>query len=150
MSDWKQDLRQSIAQHEVEIQNLEQKTNQQNTNIKEFFQTKVLPAFEDLKTVLEEQKREVTINYGLDEVTIKVLFNGKEEMNYGVQAKLYGTRVVVHPVERFSEGGKRFRGEGYFRSGAQDYSIDDLSKEEIIQHFSSEYGRSLKRSAQNK
>lgn len=100
--------------------------------------------------MLEEQGREVVIGQGPEQVTIQVMFKGKEELKYGVEAKVYGTRVVAHSVHFFSEGGQRIKGEGYFRSGAQDYGIDDLSKEEIIQHLLAEYKSHLERLAQKR
>lgn len=36
-------------------------TNKQSTNAKQFISEKVIPAFEDFKSVLEEHEREVTI-----------------------------------------------------------------------------------------
>ncbi len=150
MSNWQQDLHQSIAAHETNKQALGQEKQQQDRNVENFFRLKVLPAFEEFKTVLEEQGREVTIGQGLEEVTIKVMFKGEEEIKYGVQAKVYGTRVVVHPVQFFSEEGQRYKGEGFFRSGIQNYSVDDLTKEEIIQHLLSEYKSRLQYLAQNR
>lgn len=52
---------------------------------------------------------------------------------------MYPDKVFPYPLLYFSEDGHRFKGEGHFRSGLQDYSINDISKEEIIQHLSSEY-----------
>ena len=111
MSDWKQDLRQAIAVHETTKQVGEQEKRQQDRNAEEFFRLKVLPAFEEFKAVLEEQGREVVIGQGLEQVTIQVMFKGEEELKYGVEAKVYRTRVIAYPVHFFSEQGQRIKGQ---------------------------------------
>src|SRR5882762_10871720 len=109
MSDWKQDLRQSIVEHETTKQTLEQEIRQQNTNVEVFFQQKVTPAFEEIRAVLEEQGREVTIDSGLEQVTIEVRFEGEKEIEYGVEAKLHGKSVLLSPIEFASENGRPYK-----------------------------------------
>jgi hypothetical protein len=77
MSDWKQELLQSIAEHETAKQTLEQENKQQHINVEDFFRDKVIPAFEEFKAVLAEQGREVTIGHGLEEATIKGIISEK-------------------------------------------------------------------------
>lgn len=139
MTDWKQDLRQSIEEHESETTSLKQQEKQQEDKAADFIKLKVLPAFEEFKSVLTEQGREVSVSGGSQEASIKVTFEGRIELEYRIETRVYPKRTIAVPIQFFREGREHFRAEGYFRSGAQDYTIEDLSKDEIVRHLVAEY-----------
>lgn len=139
MTDWKQDLRQSIEEHESEKASLKQQEKQQEDKASDFIKLKVLPAFEEFKSVLVEQGREVSVSGESQGASIEVAFEGRAELEYRIEVRVYPKHAIAVPIQFFREGRKRFRAEGYFRSGAQDYTIEDLSKDEIVRHLAAEY-----------
>jgi hypothetical protein len=58
-----------------------------------------------------------------------------------VRIRISPEGVVAHPetTSRDPSGGKRYRAQGYFRSGSQDYGSDLITKEEIIKNFMNDY-----------
>ncbi len=143
MNDWKADLNNFLDQRDEQQQNKQGQIKQAESEAESFFSSKVIAAFEEVKAIFEGRGREVTISYGQEEASIKVAFQGSQELDYRVRVRIYPGRIVAYPVTGFSDKGRYCTGEGFFRSGSQDYAANDLTKDEILRHLLDQYKSSL-------
>lgn len=72
-------------------------------------------------------------------VVIKV--NNKTELNFTIKITKSGGKAFAVPVEEFTKfkDSQIYRSEGAFRSGSQDYSTDDLTKDELVAYIIERY-----------
>lgn len=114
--------------------------------VKDFYTSKVIPAFEELKTELEKKGREVNLDANKESTSIEVKFEGEEEFHYAIKVRIYPDHAVPYPEIHYTDrnSGRRYSSKGSMRSGTQNYDISDISKEEIIQHFLEKYKSHLK------
>jgi len=92
----------------------------------------------ELKEKLEEHGRTAEIYGDLGDCpSLSITYKDNEEFQYAIRVS--GLRPT--PESQFTDmrNGKRYNSKGYLRSGLQDYTIADISKEEIIKHFLYEY-----------
>jgi len=108
--------------------------------VRSFFETVVRGAFEEFSAALKAHGRTVAITIGGTSASFIAKSGDREELNFSVK---HQHRRVVAPVMELTDPstGRRFRATGYFRSGLQDYGVDELSKEEIVAHMLEEYRR---------
>lgn len=137
VDDWKKDLGTFLQDKRKD------KKEERRQELEDFIRTVVVPAFEELKRELEKHSRAVSIRSAVTSASIKVEHGGEEEMTYWVQGLAFSDRTVPFPEIRYRERrGVRFvRTEGTFGSGAQKYSVADVSHEDIIRNFLSYYMR---------
>jgi hypothetical protein len=138
MSDWKSDLDDFIRNKERQEKVDEDKLKEMNSKVKEFYSTIVTPAFEELKKELEKHQREVQMSAEHNLASIIVKYEGELELDYSIKVSTKGT----HPSQQThfrDKSGRTHRAEGYLRSGNQDYTIYDITKDDIIKNFISEY-----------
>jgi hypothetical protein len=111
-----------------------------------FITQTAIPAFESLREELEKHGRDVTIRETPTSAMISVHFMGSEELTYRVQGRTYPNGVLPYAEVRYRErkGLKFLRVESTFRSGAPDYRLDDVTREEIIGNFIRHYTRHVK------
>ena len=139
MSDWKKDMDSLFRGQEAKAKDDEQKLAKNRSEAEAFCSSQVVPAFEELKEELEKHDREVRISPGPSGASLLVEYKGNTEFEYSIHVKVYTARAVpVQETRGFSEG-KSWRSEGSLRSGLQDYTIDDITKEDIITNFLSSY-----------
>jgi hypothetical protein len=101
----------------------------------------------ELKEELEKHGRRVNVYEGLgDNPSISVTYKGNDELEYSIKISR-GLRPI--PEIHFTDmrNGKRYKSEGYIRSGGQDYTIADISKNEIIKDFLNQYKDHVKYSS---
>jgi hypothetical protein len=141
MSDWKSELErffQEKSQHEVTnaVQLVET-----TAEVLAFYSNVVIPAFEELKTELEKHQRKVLVTRGDMAASIEVEHNGQFELKYSVRVRIGPRQAFPYPATQFRDksDGKIYRAEGELRSGLQDYSIAEITKDEIIKHFLTNY-----------
>ncbi|MEO8393846.1 MAG: hypothetical protein ABI700_12715 [Chloroflexota bacterium] len=131
--DWQSDLDNFFAKledTETKTQ-LQQDKEQAGENII-FFKSVVMQAFNEVRAALELHGRQVMVHLGRDSASIVVRFNDVEELNYSITTS--GLRVFPEIRSIDISSGKRILREGVFRDGTQDYSIADISKDELITH----------------
>ena len=143
MSDWKSDMEGFFHGKQKKARVDEDKLKETKSEVATFFSAVVIPAFEEIKTELEKYQRKGNVFGGIDFASIVISYRGYTEFTYSIK---------VHPGTRFpyteilfrnpSEA-KMYRAEGILRTGSQDYTIAQITKEEIIKHFLSDYKKHI-------
>lgn len=146
MEQWKADLANLFQDVAQEQKKTEEQLSLTKAEASDFYATVVGPAFEELRAELEKHGRKVDVTVNSRRASIVVTHDGIQEMDYSVMVRTHPGRVFPYPETRFTStsDGRNYRSEGYFRSGLQDYTIKDITKEEIIKHFLGDYRASIK------
>jgi hypothetical protein len=140
MEDWKKELNNYFKEKEKLEEKNKANEVQSKKDAGDFISSIVVPAFNELKKELEKNGREVNISSHKESAYISVKFSDVEEMDYGI-----GVRIHPHMAYPFTttrtraKTGEIYLSEGVIRSGAQDYTVSDISKEDIIQSFLTNY-----------
>lgn len=97
----------------------------------------IKPAFEEIRQDLEKNDREVSIFSREDRATIEINHRSSFEYKYEIRF----TNLHPYPVTTSYDPheNSKLEGHGYFRSGEQNYTIHDVTKEEIVTHFIDRY-----------
>jgi len=137
MTDWKGDLESFFA--EKDRQNKAYAEQRQNAELQSasFLSNTVVPAFEEIQAELEKYGREVKISHLDQGVNIQISFNGSLEFDYWIKVDLNNLRP--HPEIQLMVDEQKVLLEGTLRVGIDSFTIDDISKEEIISSFLSDY-----------
>jgi hypothetical protein len=135
--DWRSQLNNAFAKKQQ--QDVKQQTQEQIAAEKaaRFYQTIVAPALQELKPEFEKHGREVAVFTNDQLASIRIEFQGNEE--FYLEIKQRG--LYAYPLEYLRDGGKA---EGYFRSGTQDYTLDDITKEELQQYIVNDYKTTMR------
>jgi len=115
------------------------------TELTRFIHNVVNPAFEELRDQLTKHGRQVTIRETESSVAVLVHYQGKEELSYRIHGRLFPNGILPYAEIRVKErkGLKILSVDSMLRSGTSDYSIEDLKKEEVIEHFLDHYMRAI-------
>ncbi|MGQ9661622.1 MAG: hypothetical protein ACUVWX_04685 [Kiritimatiellia bacterium] len=141
MNDWKTELDDFFAKRVRAGQ------TDQGSELERFISDVVIPAFSELAEELEKHGREVTIRNSLTAASLIVYNKGEEELVYRIQGRGLASRGVPYVEVRFRErkGLRLIRMETQFRpAGSPDYSMSDISKEEVIKNFLHHYMRHVR------
>jgi hypothetical protein len=146
MSDWRKDLDDMFVKKEEKARQDAEGTKAAKEQAEAFIRSVVIPAFSELKEALESHDHEVTVypkdsSSPHDSAEIRVSHKGAEEIRYAIRTRI-GTRTAIPYVEmhlRDRKDGKAFKAETSIRSGAQDYNVTGVSKDEIIKSFLEHY-----------
>ena len=144
MSGWKSDMEGFFHQKHKNAQLNEDKLKETKSEVATFFSVVVIPAFEEIKTELKKYQRESNVFGGIDSASIVISYKGYTEFTYSI--KVYpGTRFPCSEIHfrRRSEV-KTYRAEGILGTCSQDYTIAQITKEEIIKHFLSDYKKHVR------
>ena len=136
MEEWKREIDDFFKEKEKKNIEKEVQIEQKKLDIQHFYSSKVIPAFEELKTELERHGRKVGLVKLEDYASITVTYEGIEEINYAIEVR---GRVPYPEITLIERSGKRQMVEGTFRVGTQGFDVLDVSKEEIIRHFLNKY-----------
>ncbi len=139
MSDWKSDMEGFFHEKQKKSQVDEDKLKETKSEVAKFFSVVVIPAFEEIKTEMEKYQREGNVFGGIDSASIVISYKGYTEFTYSI--KVYPGTVVPYSEIHFRKPSevKTYRAEGILRTGLQDYTIAQITKEEIIKQFLSDY-----------
>ncbi len=153
MGDWKDKLRTTVEETEAKQRSDTEKIEGARPVVEEFYASKVLPAFEELKTEIEKYGREVRIYPGGGAGTdyssgVTVYYDHSSEMDYSVHVKVSPATVGAHPeiTRRDGKDGRRFTVYGYFKSR----DLSKITKEEIISNFMHDYLPVLEQTAKGR
>ncbi len=118
----------------------------QRPDLERFIADVVLPAFEELTKELERHGRQVSVRSTPSSATLLVLSEGEEEITYRVEGRVFpgGIRPFADVRYRERKGLRLLRGESMFRSGPGDYTVRDVTREEVIRHFLDQYRRRVR------
>ena len=138
MPDWKSDM-EGFFQKQKTAQVDEDELKETKPEVATFFSTVVIPAFEEIKTELKKYQRESNVLGGIDSASIVISYKGYTEFTYSI--KVYpGTLFPFSEIHfRKRSEVKTYRAEGILRVGSQDYTVAQITKEEIIKQFLSDY-----------
>jgi hypothetical protein len=141
VGDWKSDLDSFLVDKDRKTQEERKATEEKTSETKALLASKVIPAFEEVKTELEKHGRTVKISSGESYARIIVEYSGVEELNYTIDVSVTARRAFPWKIEEFTDRktGKRETLKGSVRSEVQGYDLNDLSKEEIIQDVINTY-----------
>ncbi len=139
MKDWKNDLDDFFRLQREKGEKEEKNRGQNESKAIEFCKSRVIPAFTELKEELEKQGRKVDIYEGIGgDASISITYKGNEDFHYEIRISK-GLRPIPETRYLDMRSGKTLKSEGYFNPGTQDYSIANISRDEIIKHFLREY-----------
>lgn len=143
MSDWKSDMEGFFHEKQKKSQVDEDKLKETKSDVVKFFSAVVIPAFEEIKAELEKYQRESNVFGGTDSASIVISYKGYTEFTYSI--KVYPGTVFPHSEMHFRNPSevKTYRAEGILRTGLQDYTIAQITKEEIIKQFLSDYKKHM-------
>jgi hypothetical protein len=139
MSDWKSDMKGFFQEKQKKGQVDGDKLKETKSEVARFFSAAVIPAFEEIKTELEKYQREGNVVGGIDSASIVISYKGYTEFTYSIKVHP-GTQFPYSEIHfRNPSEAKTYRAEGILRTGSQDCTIAQITKEEIIKHFLSDY-----------
>ena len=138
--DWRNNLESFLETAE------RRKREKSSYNMSDFMQGVVTPAFEELTRELAKYGRDVTIRHTEASASLTVQMGGNEEIRYRILGRPFPTGIRPYAQIRCRErnGLRLITVESMIRSGTQDYTIEDISKDEIIQNFLDNYIRRVK------
>jgi hypothetical protein len=86
---------------------------------------------------LEKTGRTVSVRSGEDYANITVVNGSKEEIDHSIKVRVSPFKAFPQTEERFTDErtGKRLIAEGSILSGAQDYDVNGVSKDDVIADF---------------
>ncbi len=134
-NDWRQDLGAAMTKSQG------RRVTEETGELNRFLTQTAMPAFEELCTELSKYGRTTQIRSSDSSATLTVSNNGEEEISYRLQGRTFPNGVLPFAEIRFRErnGLKLIRVESMVRSGAPDYSMSDISSDEIIGNFLQHY-----------
>ena len=143
MSDWKSDMEGFFHEKQKKAQVGEDKLKGTKSEVGAFFSAVVIPAFEEIKTELKKYQRESNVFGGIDSASIVISYKGYTEFTYSI--KVYPGTVFPCSEIHFRKRSevKTYRAEGILRAGSKDYTVAQITKEEIIKQFLSDYKNHL-------
>jgi hypothetical protein len=141
LGDWKTDLDSFFVDKDNKMQEDGKKIGQRTSETKALLASKVIPAFEEVKAQLEKHGRTVRVRSGENYANITVEHSGVEELNYSIDVSVTARGAFPWTIEELTDKktDKRFNVKGSIRSGSQDYDLNDLSNDEIIQAVVNKY-----------
>ncbi|MBM4143226.1 MAG: hypothetical protein FJ225_06505 [Lentisphaerae bacterium] len=135
MSDWREDLGRFMEQGD------KARKQERRTDLEIFIAEKVVPALEQVAAEIDKHGRRATLRSSATSAALTVTRAGEEEMTYRVMGRTLPNGVLPCAEVRFRQRkGLRFiTVESMFRSGAQDYTLADVTPDEIVRDFVQNY-----------
>jgi len=123
----------------------EAKQQKESSDLTTFINNVVLPAFDQLAEELRRHGRSVTTRSSATTATLIVQREGEEEMRYRIQGRMFPNGVLPFADIRCKErkGRKFVTVESMFRSGSSDYTLSDITSDEVIENFVENYTRRI-------
>jgi len=147
MRHWQERLAEVLRKHGGEVATPGEEAPLRTRNVAAFHQEAVIPAFEELKNELTQHGRSVAYNTDGERALLEVHYQGRQELAYRVHIKASGDGVQPYVATDFRAGETRrsHTGEEVIRPGSQDYTVADVTKDDIIRHFLDAYEVRLSR-----
>lgn len=113
--------------------------------VRSFISEVVVPAFEELAEALQEYDRDVEVEFGDRDASIRVLHEGEEEFYYEVRVRSYKKRDFAFPVIPLQDAeGQTYRAEAHLKDRPLNQDVTDCTKDDLIRYVLHEYQRHLK------
>lgn len=142
MSQWQMELQQLLEQLQVVRQQKEEKAQQQQAEIKQFFALKVIPAFQVFQCELEKYGRVVNMSDAGSHASLQVMYQEELEFAASISTDLSSDDVLPYLNVDFPEkvGMRRRRREHpYFYHEKEKMTTTDLSREAILERLARKY-----------
>ena len=137
MSDWKDDLESFFEEKERHDKAFAEQIQNAEKQSASFLSNTVVPAFEEIQAELEKYGREVIISNKDQAVNIQIFYESSLEFDYWIKVDINNLRP--HPEIQLTIDKQKVSLEGTLRVGVESFTIEDISKEEIIGSFLSDY-----------
>ena len=137
MSDWKDDLKSFFEEKERHDKAFAEQIQNAEKQSASFLSNTVVPAFEEIQAELEKYGREVIISNKDQAVNIQIFYESSLEFDYWIKVDINNLRP--HPEIQLTIDKQKVSLEGTLRVGVESFTIEDISKEEIIGSFLSDY-----------
>ena len=137
MSDWKSELDDFFDRQEhLERDEVERRARDRQ-QIVAFLDEIVVPAFEELRTYLEERGRQVKVSADGEKATLAVSYQGRPEILYRLYAKSRQTAIVYAYFDKNT--GKAVKAKDVITTAEGEVALSEITQEVIIQHFIRKY-----------
>jgi hypothetical protein len=133
--DWKSELGKFMDGQARTQQDAKTQADHDLAQAKNFIKSVVMPAFEAVQAELTKYGKNVEVHAGSDFANIQISQGDVEEMTYSI--KVRGIFPYMEKTHR--SHGRRYISEGYLRSSGHDYTVEEIDKDEIINHLIWEY-----------
>ena len=138
MGDWKKKLNEVFEEAEEKGREKEKEEEKAYDEAENFLSKVIIPAFKELKLELERHGKNVEIGpekviRGYPLAYIKVRSGDQEEITFKIEVKIPRAYPEIK-YEHITDKGL-YETLSTIRSGVQDYTVSDISKEEIIEAF---------------
>lgn len=142
MSDWQNDLGDMLNSPDTG------KIETEASDLNRFFTETALPAYEELTAELQKYGRTTQVRATTSSATLSVTHKGEDEISYRLQARTFPNGVRPFAEVRFRErkGLKLITVETMVRSGSDEYTINNITKDEVIKSFLSHYKKRVETS----
>ncbi len=139
MADWQEELGTFFKQKE------QTHAEKERSEVERFLEDVAMPAYAELKGELEKYGRQVTIRETASAATLTVQHGGTDEFRYSLQGRTFpeGILPFAELLSRERKGIRMIRTESMVRSGGN-YTISDVTTDEVIAHFLAHYKRSIR------
>jgi hypothetical protein len=113
--------------------------------IMEFIKDKVTPAFEEIKAELLTRGRKVETIITRFSAMLIISTAEKTELSLNIKLNKSGKTAYAVPIREIVDRkkGQIFTSQGVFRSGSQNYTIEELTKDELVKYIIGQYKDSL-------
>ncbi len=134
-SDWRDSLGSFLSTAE------RRKQEKAGYGMAEFIRDVVAPAFEEISRELAKYDRQIATRQTEASATLTVTHAGNEEITYRVQGRTFPNGIRPFAEVRFRErkGLRLITVENMFRSGNSDYTLEDVTRDEVIANFIDTY-----------
>jgi len=138
--DWRDRLRQITAEPEPTFLHAVSGQEEANRVLHHFIDETVVPAFEEIKTELENNGRTATITRGNNRAQLNVFYNEAEEFTYAIEGHAREKAVYAWPKFDTKRGIVAATADVVLRSGKQtEHDIKSFNREQIIENFIEAY-----------
>lgn len=140
MSNWREKLKnlvENAPKGGVEAEAAQRKIEERREEIKQFIQDTVLPAFEEIKTELEQYGRAVELTPGKYKARLVVYRNDAEEFSYVIRGDASHHMSFAWPVIRPGEDGNEVTRAEIQRPGGlkRAFRLAEFTRDGIIEDF---------------
>jgi hypothetical protein len=135
VTDWKDDLKRFFEERSSGATTAKADASVR-AEVRRFYDSRVKPAFKELRKELGRYGREIAVDVGDDHASIDVRYEGRLELSYRIVVR--GTRPHPESYYQVPSGGG-LRSEGSFKTGARPAELEDLTKDDIVADFLREY-----------
>ncbi len=143
MADWKADLAQHFDQEQQKKQEDQATAETNSEKTKHFIATVVVPAFEEVKAELEKLGKSAQVYADANSASIYISWGKPDPIThrYTDDLKYYikvRRGVFPYPEMVYHDRGQRYRAGDFLRGGGNDYTLEQVTKEDIIKHLTNE------------